>query len=387
MVFLVGAAPSVFHFREHLIKQVQSQNIRQTWILDSEYTPTVNMLDSLGVPWAILDIKRGALNPVADLRGLVQLAKTLMSYNENQILVVYHLKLIFYTGMLARVLKCLGLVKSSTPLVAFVPGLGYALSDYEGQSRKQKYVQWISRFVARRSFPAYARIIFTNSDNYEKLLEIKALPNNVRWTVVPGAGVCLDEFPKMPQLLPLDPIVFTFVGRLTRDKGFFVLIEAIKLLNRDRTGSFVVNVVGEIDKDNPTAISQQRLEEELQQLGASVVMLGHRTNMRDVFANTHVGVLPSFHEGRPTAVMEWMACGRAGITTTGAGCRETIEHDKNGFLVKPGSAGELAGAMQRYIDSPELVLRHGDQAHAAAAFHFERGKVVEQTLDFMKGCE
>jgi glycosyltransferase involved in cell wall biosynthesis len=85
--------------------------------------------------------------------------------------------------------------------------------------------------------------------------------------------------------------------------------------------------------------------------------------------------------------MEWMACGRAGITTTGAGCRETIEHDKNGFLVKPGSAGELAGAMQRYIDSPELVLRHGDQAHAAAAFHFERGKVVEQTLDFMKGCE
>ena len=43
---------------------------------------------------------------------------------------------------------------------------------------------------------------------------------------------------------------------------------------------------------------------------------------------------PSYHEGIPRSVLEAMSIGRPIITTDAPGCRESIIHKHNGYVVK-----------------------------------------------------
>ena len=56
-------------------------------------------------------------------------------------------------------------------------------------------------------------------------------------------------------------------------------------------------------------------------------------------------MLPSYGEGTPGALLEAMAMGRAVITTDVPGCRETVEHGRNGLLVPARDVRALADAM------------------------------------------
>ncbi|WP_204355363.1 glycosyltransferase [Roseovarius amoyensis] len=43
------------------------------------------------------------------------------------------------------------------------------------------------------------------------------------------------------------------------------------------------------------------------------------------------------------------------ITTDAPGCRETVQHGVNGFLVPVRDADALAGAMERFLRDPVVV--------------------------------
>src|SRR5690606_1340129 len=72
-----------------------------------------------------------------------------------------------------------------------------------------------------------------------------------------------------------------------------------------------------------------------------------------------VYVLPSYREGTPRTVLEAMSMGRAIITTDAPGCRETVVHGENGFLVEVKSVKSLVDAMKQFIDKPELIEKMG----------------------------
>ncbi|OWJ90230.1 hypothetical protein B6S59_28780 [Pseudomonas sp. A46] len=87
---------------------------------------------------------------------------------------------------------------------------------------------------------------------------------------------------------------------------------------------------------------------------------GHVSNIKDWVASASVFVLPSYYrEGLPRSIQEAMSLGKPIITTDWVGCRDTVQHGVNGFLVPVRSPELLAEAMLRFVQHPSLVERMG----------------------------
>ena len=81
--------------------------------------------------------------------------------------------------------------------------------------------------------------------------------------------------------------------------------------------------------------------------------------------------MSSHREGLPNVVLEAMAMGRPVITTDAPGCRETVRHGENGFLVPVRDTAALADAMLRFLDDPSLIERMGQAARRIAETKYD----------------
>src|SRR5690606_21909960 len=72
---------------------------------------------------------------------------------------------------------------------------------------------------------------------------------------------------------------------------------------------------------------------ELADYSGCVVVRGDHDDVRPLFAEAHVVVLPSSREGMARTLLEALANARPIITTDIPGCRETVDVGVNGVLV------------------------------------------------------
>ena len=68
--------------------------------------------------------------------------------------------------------------------------------------------------------------------------------------------------------------------------------------------------------------------------------------MQGMLRQAHVLAVPSSYEGYGIAYIEGMGFGLPAIAGSQGAAREIITPGKNGFLVSPGNAAELAGVLQ-----------------------------------------
>jgi glycosyltransferase involved in cell wall biosynthesis len=78
-----------------------------------------------------------------------------------------------------------------------------------------------------------------------------------------------------------------------------------------------------------------------------------------------------------------MAMRRAVITTDAPGCRETVVHGVNGFLVPVKSVQALEEAMLRFIQDTELAVKMGLSAREIAVNKYDVRKVNAVMLEEM----
>ena len=106
-----------------------------------------------------------------------------------------------------------------------------------------------------------------------------------------------------------------------------------------------------------------------------VEYLGPVLDVRPQIEACSVYVLPSYREGRPRTVLEAMAMGRAIITTTAPGCRQTVHDGDNGLLVEPGNVSALVAAMLRFVDDSSLVVAMGRKSREMAEEMYDINRV------------
>ena len=63
--------------------------------------------------------------------------------------------------------------------------------------------------------------------------------------------------------------------------------------------------------------------------------------------------------------------GRPVITTDMPGCRDTVVHGDNGFLIKPRSVEALVDAMRLFIKNPPRAASMGSVARSFALENFD----------------
>lgn len=189
-----------------------------------------------------------------------------------------------------------------------------------------------------------------------------------------GSGVDVADYALAP--LPQNPS-FLLIARLLGDKGVREYAQAARKVKAQYPDS-IFRLVGWID-DNPDAIGQLELDEWVS--SGTVEFLGKLADVRPAIADCNVYVLPSYREGTPRTVLEAMAMGRPVITTDAPGCRETVTDGDNGFLVSVMAVDELAAAMVRFIESPELVASMGERSRLVAEQKYD----VHRVNEFMLG--
>ena len=149
-----------------------------------------------------------------------------------------------------------------------------------------------------------------------------------------------------PWFADIGPPVIVAMGRLTRQKGFDVLIKAFAILSHTRPCRLII--LGE-GKDRRALF---HLAEELGVLN-QVNMPGFIENPYPFLKKAALFVLSSRWEGSPNVLTEALALG---IPVVAADCpsgpREILENGRFGPLVPVEDAAALAKAMDRVLSNP-----------------------------------
>jgi glycosyltransferase involved in cell wall biosynthesis len=92
-------------------------------------------------------------------------------------------------------------------------------------------------------------------------------------------------------------------------------------------------------------------------------------------------VHPSLTEGLSNVILEAMASGLPVVATRAGGTPELVEDGKTGFLVPPGNASEIAGAIAHLLDNLQMALAYGEAGRQRIIREFSIDRMLHQTED------
>lgn len=371
VVLLGTVAASTINFRGDFIRALVSEGYDIYCLCTDFDEDSKAVVAEMGAKPISYRLSRAGMNPFADLKTILILKKLLKDIKPDLVL-SFFVKPVIYGSIAAR----LAGVKYR---YAMLEGLGYVFTDLpSGLSFKQRILRKIQVSLYRLALPCIDKLIFLNNDDPTDLLEnynLKAKSIHV----LGGIGLNLQDYPFTPALV--DPVRFLFIGRLLAEKGIFEYVEAARLVKQQYPGAEFV-VLGGLDEENPGGLKREALNQLLAE--RIIEYPGHVNNVSDWIAGSGVFVLPSYREGMPRSTQEAMAMGRAVITSDAPGCRETVEHGVNGFIVPRWNAQALADKMIYLIENPTEITRMGNESHRIAVDKFDANKVNQRLMEILE---
>ena len=182
---------------------------------------------------------------------------------------------------------------------------------------------------------------------------------------------------------PDRPVVL-FVGRITRQKGIHLLLQAARHLPR---GTQVVLRAGspdtaEIQREVDAAVEAARTaDHDIVLIDANL----ERDELTALIGAATVLCCPSVYEPFGLVNVEAMACGVPVVASAVGGIPEVVEHGTTGLLV-PYDAGDpdasirdLAAALSRLLEDRELAAKMGEAGRQRVLDQFSWRRVAAQT--------
>lgn len=353
----------LYNFRLSLARRLQE--LAWEVVLISPAGSYAPRLQQAGFTWQEWSVGRQSMGPVQELSAVRKLTGL---YRQIQPDLVHHhtIKAVLYGGLAAWQTGIPAVVNSIT-------GRGYVFEGQDGRARALgRLVQPLYRWVLART---RAQTIFENAGDRQFFIERHLLQPG-RTHLIESVGVDADHFHPLPE--PPGVPTILLASRLLWDKGVGVLVDAARILKaQGQEVRFVL--AGEPDPGNPTSISETQLHAWQQQ--GLVEWWGWQADMLAVYAQSHIVVLPSFHEGVPTGLLEAAACARPIVASDIPGCRTVVVDGENGLLVPPRQAQPLAQALQRLLSDPDLRGRMGQAGRSRVLQRFTQQLINQQTVE------
>jgi glycosyltransferase involved in cell wall biosynthesis len=175
-------------------------------------------------------------------------------------------------------------------------------------------------------------------------------------------------------LVPGQPVA-GIVSRIKPDRRHAELLDAFRLVARRLPEARLV-VVGRGE-----GLEEVRSRAAAAGLARQVIFAGYRSGPALAAAYRTLDckvLLAEGNDGTCRALLEAMACGRAGVAWRFGAPAETIVDGETGLLVREGDVPGLAGALLELLGAPDRSRRLGAAARARAVARYgEEGRALE----------
>ena len=202
----------------------------------------------------------------------------------------------------------------------------------------------IDRWCLKR----YERVVAVSADLERRCLEI-GVPRE-RLVLVENA-IDTEVFRRSAPRPTGGRVVIGAVGRLSEEKGFDLLIQAVERLVADGR-DVALAIAGEGDARGALAsrIAESPAADRME-------LLGFRADTVALFEGFDVFCLSSLREGLPNVVLEAMAMEVPVLATRSGGMQEFARDGEDALLCDPGSVDELYAGLARLVDDADLRAR------------------------------
>jgi glycosyltransferase involved in cell wall biosynthesis len=240
-----------------------------------------------------------------------------------------------------------------------------------GQKLKCIFKAGVEKYV----FPIFRHVIFISKYN-QKLYPAR-----------PVHGVQIFN--------PVNPIFFAqhehpvsennslvYVGVLSRRKNIRIVVEALYELKKTNQ-LFKLHVIGGF-KESAYETEIMSLVKECG-LGSQIIFHGwmKQEQIREIYKDCPIFVLPSLQETLPVSIAEAMALGKVVVATDVGAINEMFTDQESGFLFRKNDRQHLVNVLQSLHDNPQLPAI-GERARKEALEKFHPTLIAEKTMSFYR---
>lgn len=325
-------------------------------------------LTKLGITCHDVNFSRSGSSFSKDASSILNLRRCIKDVNPELIHAVT-IKPVLYSGFILNTLK------QKPVLIAAISGLGYVFTASTTRAKVTKlFVSLLYKLSLRVERKV---IIFQNTSDQSILSSIVGL-STADSTLIKGSGANLSVYHYQPEPLGTRKVV-SMACRLLKEKGVYQFVNAAKIV-KTKLPNTEFRLIGNVDPENPNSVSQREVDAWVAQ--GVINALGHREDIPELFAQSHIVTMPSFYgEGVPKVLIEAAACGRPIVTTDNPGCRDAVINEKTGLLVPIKNAEALADALTKLLFDDSKRLEMGLRARQYAVAEFDVNNVVARHLE------
>lgn len=284
-------------------------------------------LKALGCRLVDIETNRHGTNPLSDF-GLLMKYRQVLLDEKPDVVLTYNIKPNAYGGLACRMTK--------THYLPNVTGLGTAVEN-------PGIMQKITTKLYKLGVADADCVFFQNEENEEFFVEHNMLAQGTRTRLLPGSGVSLKIHKAMEYPADGMTINFLFIARVMKEKGIDLYLEAAKRINETHK-NVMFHICGKCDDEKYLEILDEA------ENSGYITYHGEQKDMIPFFEMAHCIVHPSYYpEGMSNVLLEAAAHCRPIIATDRAGCRETVDDGKSGFVVPIKDEDALVGALEKFL--------------------------------------
>ncbi|MFT3741003.1 MAG: glycosyltransferase [Breznakibacter sp.] len=169
------------------------------------------------------------------------------------------------------------------------------------------------------------------------------------------------------------------VGRLSKQKGFDLLVDIAASLKERKVDGVEIQIVGEgSERENlERAIAEKGLRDYL-------VLKGFREDVAGFLNRCDVFVLTSRYEGFGYVVVEAMLCGCPVVAFDVSSISEIVQDGSTGYLVPAFDLDRFVDKVEFLIENKELGMEMGQRGRQIAEQYFSFDASVDRLVKFIQ---
>jgi glycosyltransferase involved in cell wall biosynthesis len=366
VVISINSSWNIANFRKGLVVGLMKAGYRVVALAPSDAHSA--RLVELGLDFHPIEMDQQGVSPAQDLLVLWRYWRALRAI-KPAIFLGYTAKPNIYGSIAAHAL--------GIPVINNVAGLGTAFI-------KKGLLTTIVSSLYRLAFARSATVFFQNEEDRINFVQQKIV-NAAQSKLLPGSGIDVAAFvPSRPVNPSKTEFAFLLIARMLWDKGIGEYVDAARrVLAEEPRAKF--QILGFLDVPNRTAIGRPVLDGWVAE--GVVEYLGHSDDVRPFIEAADCVVLPSYREGLPRVLLEGAALAKPLIATDVPGCRQVVDHGKNGLLCKVRDSASLAEAMLTMIRLPqEQRMEMGAAGRVRVEADFDELIVIQRYLEAIKAA-